>query len=230
MLRDNQSRAQQAITFFLLTALASVCLCLVDAVGLTCSDWELVDQYAASQFTLGVFWIRFFLLSVNLILLVCDYVFLIRWLRRAYYNLHQLPTIQPDYPEGWAAGAWFVPFINLARPFTIMREVWQDTQRVAFGQVIVPATLVGWWWAAQLLGGFAATGVARLTGSNELTGEIISQFINVVGAVLTWRLIQRAATFEDALLQRLQLDALGQPQPQPIRHAGQSDYALEEGY
>ena len=230
MLRNNQPRAQQAMTVFLLTAIASACLCPVDAIGLTCPDWELVDQNQASRFTLVVFFIRFFLLSVNVVLVVCGYVFLIRWLRRAYYNLHLLPGIRPEYPEGWAAGAWFVPFINLVRPFTIMREVWNDTQRAAFGQVAVPATLLGWWWAAHLLQGFVATGAARLNGSNELAGEIISQLLNIVDAVFTWRIIQRVATFEDDLTQRLLLDTLGQPQPQPNLQADQSDYALEEGY
>jgi len=230
MLRVNQLRAQQAMLVFLLTALASVCLCLIDAVGLTCPDWELVDQNQASRFTLVVFFGRFFLLSVNLILLACGYVFLIRWLRRAYYNLHLLPGINPEYTEGWAAGAWFVPFLNLVRPFTIIREVWNDTQRAAFGQIAVPATLLVWWWAAHLLQGFVATGVARITGSDELVGEIISQSLNVVDALLTWRVIQRAATFEVALTQRLLLNTIGQPHLQLTAPADQAGYALEEGY
>ena len=46
----------------------------------------------------------------------------IQWFRRAYYNLHQLvPNL--NFTEGWASGAWFVPIINLFRPFQIMKEL-----------------------------------------------------------------------------------------------------------
>ena len=49
-------------------------------------------------------------------------------------------------------------------------------------------------------------------------------------AVVGWRVVQRVATFEEDLTQRLLLDTLGQPQPQSIQQADQSNYALEEGY
>ena len=46
----------------------------------------------------------------------------IQWFRRAYYNLHQLKT-NLAHSEGWAAGAWFVPIMNLGRPYMIMKEM-----------------------------------------------------------------------------------------------------------
>lgn len=35
-------------------------------------------------------------------------ILFIQWFRRAYYNLNQVKAMR--YSEGWAAGAWFVPF------------------------------------------------------------------------------------------------------------------------
>ncbi|WP_192347076.1 DUF4328 domain-containing protein [Algoriphagus sp. Y33] len=48
------------------------------------------------------------------------------WFRRAYFNLHQkLKTL--EFNEGWAVGSWFVPFLNLVRPYKIMKELYSES-------------------------------------------------------------------------------------------------------
>ncbi len=235
MLRNNHQRAKQVATVYLLSVVASIGLCLVDGFGLTRADWPVNGQGVTTYLTLNTFYVRLFLLLVKFGLIIGGYVVLIRWLRRAYYNLHQLPDVYPEYPDGWAAGAWFVPFINLVRPFTIMREVWQFTQRAAFSQVAVPTTLLGWWWGVHLVNSTLSTAIARSNADATspevaLKSEIISQLFSIAAAVLTWRVVQRAATFEDALTYRLKLETLGQPQELPSLAADQSDYGQEDGY
>ena len=55
-----------------------------------------------------------------LVYVTCGVLF-IRWFRRAYFNLHTLATGLRD-SEGWAAGAWFVPIVNLYKPFQLMKD------------------------------------------------------------------------------------------------------------
>lgn len=64
------------------------------------------------------------------ILLIVLCVTCIMWFRRAYHNPYKIGISYLSYSEGWAAGAWFVPFMNLVRPFTIMKEIWNKTQEV----------------------------------------------------------------------------------------------------
>ncbi len=45
------------------------------------------------------------------------------WCHRAYANT-LIFDHDPEHGLGWAIGGWFVPIINLYRPFTIMREIW----------------------------------------------------------------------------------------------------------
>ena len=151
MLRPNQGRARTARLVFLLLAFSAGGLVLLSAVGLGLPDWDSALTDLASPLTLGVYYAHILLGLLYLGLLIGSYVVLIMWLRRAYYNLHQLPGIHPEYSDGWAAGAWFVPFLNFVRPFTIMREVWQDTQRAAWGRIAQPATIVAWWWTAFIV-------------------------------------------------------------------------------
>lgn len=237
MLRNNRQRARNARLVFLLYFLASGGLVVLSMVGQTRPDWEMAALGASSRLT-AITYLAVGLGSILLlVMLVLSYVFLILWLRRAYYNLHQLPGINPEYTDGWAAGAWFVPFLNFMRPFTIMREVWQDTQRGAWGRIVQPATILGWWWAAFII----KLIIARLTwhmgsdGSSiteaDLTALLLDAGAQCIVAGLTWHIIGQVAYFEEELAIRQQINQLGQPISLPVSHKpDQPGYALEEGY
>ncbi len=51
------------------------------------------------------------------------------WFRRAYFNLHQKVSYL-SHSEGWAAGSWFVPIVNLYRPYQIMKEIYVETKEL----------------------------------------------------------------------------------------------------
>jgi hypothetical protein len=57
-----------------------------------------------------------------IILIVTVIVFLI-WQHRAYNNLPPLGVPSPDFSSGWVVGSWFVPFLNLFRPYQIMKYI-----------------------------------------------------------------------------------------------------------
>lgn len=236
-LRDNKRRAHTARLVFILLAAASAGLMVLAAV--LPPNVSPDDSLPRSTTLL---YGGFSLLSiVYLGLLIGSYVALIRWLRRAYYNLHQLPGIHPEYSDGWAAGAWFMPFINFWRPFTIMREVWQDTQLAAVGQVAVPATALGWWWASfilKLIVGRITWVMTKTSDDNfseqDLLATILDAGAQVLAALFTWYVIGRIARFEAQLAIRQQIDQLGQPAPTgevpAALAAEQSNYGQPEGY
>lgn len=110
-------------------------------------------------------------------LIVCGVLF-IMWFRRAYYNLHQKVN-RLSFTEGWAAGGWFVPFVNLARPFQIMKELYEETifylkkHGNSTGDNISTAFL-GWWWAFWIIDGIIGQVVFR----GSLNADTIDQFIS----------------------------------------------------
>lgn len=236
-LRDNRARARTARLVFILLAAISALL-VVLALGLPAN----VSPGDSLPRNTTLLYAGFSLLSILYLgLLIGSYVVLIRWLRRAYYNLHQLPGIYPEYSDGWAAGAWFVPFVNFWRPFTIMREVWQDTQLAAVGQIAVPATVLGWWWAMfilKLIVGRITWVMAKGSGDNfseqDLLATAFDAGAQVLAALFTWYVIGRIARFEEQLTLRQGIDRLGQPAPATevpaTLAAEQSDYGQPEGY
>jgi hypothetical protein len=59
----------------------------------------------------------------ELMLLAMSAIAFIIWMHRAYKNVIAFNTPNLRYSPGWAVGGWFVPFLNLARPYQVMREI-----------------------------------------------------------------------------------------------------------
>jgi Domain of unknown function (DUF4328) len=144
----------------------------------------------------------------NLVVNICGIVFFILWFRRAYYNLHLTQEVNLLYTEGWAAGAWFVPFINLVRPYQIMNEIWNKTQGATKNLLSFKnSSLVGWWWAVYLISNIISNIANRAFNDDStidtlLTGtyvQIFSNCIEVCSIIITIILVKKTAAIEAKL-------------------------------
>lgn len=92
---------------------------------------------------------------VGLIGLVFPILFII-WMYRAYENLQKINPALPEYALGWTIGAWFVPILNFIRPFQIIAEIWNKTQRAmrTDGEQYThePQKLLNLWWGTWMAG------------------------------------------------------------------------------
>lgn len=91
-----------------------------------------------------------FLSKVFIVTFSISSVTFILWFRRAYYNLHR-KTPYLTFSEGWAAGSWFVPILNLIRPYQIMKEIYVETKALLVRKEIIikqklSVRIVNWWW------------------------------------------------------------------------------------
>lgn len=119
---------------------------------------------------------------------IATLIYFIMWFRRAYFNLHmRVPVL--NHSEGWAAGAWFVPILNLYLPCQIMHELYAWTRKLlshrgapAFS--ILSTTTVGWWWAMWLINGLVGQFVFRYSLNADGVDELItSTFVSIVGCL-----------------------------------------------
>lgn len=115
--------------------------------------------------------------------LVCAIAF-IRWFRRAYYNLHQLVSGLEE-SEGWAAGAWFVPLLNLYKPLRIMKELFTRTADLVergLGRPVRPdMSILNLWWAGWVLSSILGQITFRMSmGANDLPSVTNSTIIGMV--------------------------------------------------
>ena len=211
LLRDNTARAKQVISIFwimlgitiLSIAAQAWRYILLDAASPDVSNVDMEMINMSDMFILVVtlaYWTIFILATV----------FFIMWFRRAYYNLHQLSWHNARYREGWAAGSWFVPVINLWWPYQIMVDIWNGIQNALRQRLGEPQSLaiVGWWWAFYLIQRFAGN-MASVLGSkaNDIESllsatrfRVFADLVTIPAIVLAIRVVQRTSYFEKELL------------------------------
>ena len=138
--------------------------------------------------------------------LVCIILFIL-WFRRAYNNLNLSYRANTKYAEGWAAGAWFVPFINLVRPYFIMQEIWEKTQEATHNLITHKSgKIIGWWWVIWIINNIGTNFINRYfkeTSVNELitstSASFIFNFIELVALVLLIIIMKNIMVFEKNL-------------------------------
>lgn len=136
---------------------------------LSATTWDRVDQV---WHVLAVASIITFLLSA---------VAVVAWFHQAYKNLSTYSFV--DHRPGWAIGAWFVPFLNLYRPFKIMGELFRRSGLNA-RQGGEPALNV--WWAlfvAGYIAGRVIGGMPLETPADAQASDIVTIVIAIAGIV-----------------------------------------------
>lgn len=123
--------------------------------------------------------------------LVVGVVFIL-WTRRLYRNLQPIGATPLRFSEGWAVGAWLVPFLNLVRPKQILDDIWKASEPShesvfgpswRFGRV---SPLLHWWWAA-----FLANVAIGIIGSSQ--DVLVESTIEDSLTAANWFAIQDAA-------------------------------------
>ncbi len=138
---------------------------------------------------------------LQLLALILGAVGFTRWFRRAYGNAIALGH-RASFTPGWAIGAWFVPILNLVRPYQIASAMWRHA-----GNHVGKGSLVGCWWAFWLASNFLAQISMRLSNSNKddtlrtsVQVEIVADLTTVVAGVLAVVMVRKLTRAHEAML------------------------------
>jgi hypothetical protein len=157
--------------------------------------------------------------SIQLLAWILSAIFFCRWFHRAHQNLTRLGIVELKYSPRWAVGGFFVPFLNLVRPYQVMTEVWKRSMGVwaerpsAHAGAEPPRDLVGLWWAGFLLTSILGNLSGRLMlGAEELdeirvaaSVTLVSDLVNIPAAIVAILLV--------GAVTRVQLDLLASDGP-----------------
>lgn len=150
--------------------------------------------------------------------ILCGITFLM-WSHRAHRNLAAGGLDELKYTPGWAVGGWFVPFLNLVRPFQVMREVWGGSSALERGEDYSPwyaraSGLVVAWWTVLLISSAAGRASGRMllraeTIEEMLTAEqmtLASDLLDIPAAILALLVVQRVTRFQEEARFRIETD------------------------
>lgn len=115
------------------------------------------------------------------------------WLQQAYRNLRLVGTKRSRFSSGWAVAFWLIPFINLVRPYEIVKELWQRSEarndRDSFDGLPAPA-FIPWWWATCVLSGLGRLHASLTVEAGVTNVAVLEDALGVVAAVLAVRLVR----------------------------------------
>jgi Domain of unknown function (DUF4328) len=98
------------------------------------------------------------------------------WLHRAYGNLTLVGSKRSRFGRSRAVGYWFIPFLNLVRPFQVMKDLWLRSEsmndRDGYDDLPAPGFLSAW-WGVFLTKGAATVAVASLGPHGRTPGDLI---------------------------------------------------------
>jgi Domain of unknown function (DUF4328) len=134
---------------------------------------------------------------------VAALVVYLMWIYRAVSNLDAVRTGVPIGPlrfsPGWAVGWYFVPIMNLFRPFQVMRELYRESNPDHRS-----SWLIGAWWTLWIIATMLGPGVTGLfidpTIETAIASDwriIASEVVLVVDAVLIYLVIDRITSWQE---------------------------------
>ncbi|PUB31676.1 uncharacterized protein DUF4328 [Promicromonospora sp. AC04] len=110
------------------------------------------------------------------------------------------PSFVHERGKVWAWLGWAVPVVNLWFPYQVVRDVRRATSPR-------PATGIGWWWAAWLVGYFVgesadktssrtSAGLTELASNVVVPLEVVSSIGMVVALVLWVRIVREVTAWQ----------------------------------
>ena len=110
--------------------------------------------------------------------------------------------VKLEHEEQWASYSWFIPILNLFRPYGIMKEIWTNTQLHSNTERVESTELVSWWWAAWIINTVVGNISLKLPADTieELKTstlvDIFGDIINVLGLILAILVVKKVSNFE----------------------------------
>ena len=157
-------------------------------------------------------------------------VFFLMWFHRAHRNLPALGANHLEFTPAWAVGGFFVPFLNLVRPYKVAREIWKASSPgvgvndgVSWEQVS-GSPLLGFWWGAWIISNILGQLLSRLGRNAEGAEEFITlswlgiaanlaSLLAAALAILVIKKIDERQTEKHRLLMAVLVPQLGSPPP-----------------
>jgi hypothetical protein len=194
----NQKRAKNAIRWTWIVLIAQIIMFIY-----TCFDYAFQGKVGNNEEFTGFDLITLLIVPLFLITIIIWYVKFILWFKMAYFNLHQKVQCL-SYSVGWTIGCWFVPIMNLFRPYKIMKELFEETEIILERENINTGLIGRWWcvWIAYVaLSSFSNNSLFNDLSIIAIIYNILWYTVGIISYWLTIRIIQSYSDIEHFLIE-----------------------------
>jgi hypothetical protein len=122
---------------------------------------------------------------IHLAIFIVTGIAFLKWIHRANSNSHGFGARNMKFSPGWSVGYYFIPFLNLYRPYQAMKEIWKVSKNPADWQNESGDPLLGWWWALWIISNILGQISFRISmAANTLNSLKESTVMSIVSAVV----------------------------------------------
>lgn len=147
---------------------------------------------------------------IQMTVLLLTGVGFLRWIHRAHVNARALGATGMTISPGWAVGWFFIPIMNLWKPFHAMKELWQASSHPTSWQNEPPAPIVNAWWTLWLLSNLLGQIALRLALGGDPSQAVNAEICSLVAGGLDIALALVAIQLVTSIIE-LQSRGLGKP-------------------
>ncbi len=178
ILAGRTKRAIIVIQLFLVASALVLASELLELAGLV--DYDAVELSLLSILAgfVGLGYLVVYMASVVLIAM---------WIHRAHANLRDAGYANLEFSPGWAVGWFFIPIMNLFKPFQAMKELWATS----FGEenqfASEASSDVAIWWGTFIVGNILANVSFRLQNLSDYQGSgmVVAAAVGAVSSIVT---------------------------------------------
>jgi len=136
-------------------------------------------------------------------------ILFLRFLYKAVQQAKGFATPYAYASAGWAVGYWFIPVVNLYRPFEVVKQLFKACTQQAGGKPAAGEQLLSAWWAMFLVSNLAGWMLANSNNDFSTTAGVLTYAEYSIGC----NLLLMIATFLFWLVNKRLVTAMGSTVP-----------------
>ncbi len=138
-----------------------------DGESITESFQTQLENSDTRQSMLGIF---------TILLFIAQAISILMWIYRANDNIRQLGAQNMQFTPGWSIGYYFIPIVNLWKPYYAMKEIYLCSQSVSKNPEKTGEGILSLWWFLWILSGIMGRIIWKMTLS--IQEPSVEQLIN----------------------------------------------------
>lgn len=192
------------VVFMCLNILMEIVSLVSSSMQLSLFSREFTEQEAASND------IREGLVAIAALgLYLLTAIFFLKWLYRANANSHTFGADAMIFTPGWSVGYFFIPFMNLFKPYQAVQEISKVTRDPADWRSQPNSFSVTAWWFLWIATGILGQ-IAMRASTNATTIEqfkvvtivaMVGSVVSIVLCIFVIRMVHEIGSLQDARIE-----------------------------
>ncbi|HEY6645158.1 DUF4328 domain-containing protein [Povalibacter sp.] len=101
-------------------------------------------------------------------------IWILRWIYVASSNARDLAAGAMKFSPGWAVGWYFIPFLNLWKPYQAMKEIWRVSANPRNPDAEPDSGLLASWWFFYIVSSLSGNAAFRLSLRADEIRELLA--------------------------------------------------------